>query len=163
MTLMHLKRCSLRLDVDLRDLSIEQLLGEIDINIPKIRKRSSPRADRTVYLFIKDYKLTQGAQRVPNYYLYYLYRVSWSPQRVKLSQNRFFKHLKLEFKTYRSNHQRYYLVDGITIDSEMLRKAHKYAHKKEEMSHPLQRPEKIKKPKELDEVSCLRKVLESKK
>lgn len=64
--------------------------------------------------FISEYKIVSGIDRIPNYVIYYTYKVKYKGE---LSKVEFFRQLtKLGFMKARTGKQRVYLLDSSSFD-----------------------------------------------
>jgi len=75
--------------------------------------------DDTILRFIQYFGLIRGMQKVPNYVLYYLYRVKYKIYGKKVKLTEFFRHFKKHFEDRRSGNQRYYLIGGLEVTEEL--------------------------------------------
>jgi hypothetical protein len=63
--------------------------------------------------FYDKYKIRDGIERVPNYVIYYTYKVKYKGYMSKIE---FFRQLKKNFIQVRTGKQRCYLLDGESFD-----------------------------------------------
>jgi hypothetical protein len=108
--------------------SIEELLKLVE---QKPKSGRKPKQDhRDVLEFIKDLGIESGTQAVPNYLIFYIYRVIWMadfPKR-KAKKITFFQTFGKHFPDYRKNHQRFYMLkEGLfDVNEEVLKVAKQY-------------------------------------
>jgi hypothetical protein len=120
--------------------SIEELLKLIEEKPKSSRKVRED--NRDVLDFIKDLGIESGVQAVPNYLIFYVYRVIWrvDQQKKKAKKITFFQTFGKHFPDYRKNHQRYYMVkEGIFNATEELLKAAKQYDKQHWQSKKTQK------------------------
>jgi len=104
--------------VGFKNLDIEyinELIKEVEekektVELPKIKKH--------LIRFIDDLGIKEGEDRIPNYLIYYTYKVKWTNYKndYKMSKIEFFRQLNKLFTSYRLGRQRYYLLDKKSFD-----------------------------------------------
>jgi hypothetical protein len=108
--------------------SIEELLKLVE---QKHKSGRKPKEDhRDVLEFIKDLGIESGTQAVPNYLIFYVYRVIWMAEfpKRKAKKITFFQTFGKHFPDYRKNHQRFYMLKESLFDvnEEVLKAAKQY-------------------------------------
>ena len=108
--------------------SIEELLKLIEEKPKSVKKAKEDSVD--VLEFIKDLGIESGVQAVPNYLIFYIYRIIWRVDQPKkrVKKITFFQTFGKHFPDYRKNCQRYYMLkEGIIqINEEILKAAKQY-------------------------------------
>lgn len=106
------------------DLSLDELLKVLE----EAQKSSSSTSSKrgvgqtkeyaTAKYFIRDFGVESGLDRVPNYVIYYTYRIVWDKQKASNKTNKinFFRTFNKQFKQVRTGRQRYYLLNGAKFD-----------------------------------------------
>lgn len=79
--------------------------------------------------FIREFNITTGDIKVPNYLIYYVYRISWRPQGKKMSKIEFMRRLSKVFDQKRTGKVRYYMLNHNPFEDYDLRKVKIYDKK----------------------------------
>jgi len=108
--------------------SIEELLKLIE---SKPRSSKKPKEDhKDVLELISDFGIQSGAEAVPNYLIFYIYRCIWRADQSKKKAKKitFFQTFGRHFPDYRKNNQRFYLLkEGLfNLNEEVLKAAKDY-------------------------------------
>lgn len=87
---------------------------EKDENTKKVASTDILSVDR----FISDKNIETGLTKIPNYLIYYNYRLCWTDSHKKKKVNKivFFRTFNKKFTAYRTGKQRYYLLDKKSFD-----------------------------------------------
>jgi len=87
------------------ELSKEEEIS--DIKVPSVQK------------FINQMHIKPGIELIPNYMIFYYYRVKWEGMQPPHKTNKivFFREFNKMFKQKRTGKQRYYLLDSDTFDT----------------------------------------------
>ena len=125
------------------NLSTEQLI-QLATEQSSLEIKQRKELDSSVVRFIRENNISVGINKIPTFYLYYIYKVTWKRDSRKLTKVEFFRQFSKEFESYRSGKQRYYMLEGITMTKEINEKAQKYAMNKQENSHVKKSRKKIK-------------------
>lgn len=108
--------------------SIKELLNLV--NNKEVSKSKRKPDDKSVMNFISGFGIEAGTQSVPNYLIFYYYRMVWNPDqnRSKAKRATFFDTFSRHFPNDRITKQRFYLLkEGLFDTSEtMLKEAKKY-------------------------------------
>lgn len=82
------------------------------------RVRGETTLHKSVDRFIKEFNVTSGITYVPNYVIFYTYRVRWQGMVADQKTNKivFFRTFNKRFKQKRIGKQRRYLLDGSVFD-----------------------------------------------
>lgn len=110
--------------------SIEELLSLVSQKPKSGRKPKSDHSD--VLNFIKELGIESGTQAVPNFLIYYHYRMIWKPDaRNKAKKITFFQTFGKHLPDYRHGKQRFYMVSpGIfNTNEEVVKAAKEYDEK----------------------------------
>lgn len=114
-----------------KNLSIEELLAAVKENGTKKKKRIENNTNTLRY--IEEMKLEAGTVNVPNYVIYWHYRMVWkgSDSHYKANKIVFFRTFSKKFPCHRHGKQRFYLLkEGcIEIDEQVLEEAKLYDKK----------------------------------
>tara|TARA_R100001086_G_scaffold249698_1_gene190430 strand:+ start:4498 stop:4935 length:438 start_codon:yes stop_codon:yes gene_type:complete len=102
------------------DINIDELL-ELAENAKKEkakRKRGESKQHKSVSRFIEEYPIKPGTDLVPNYVIFYTYRILWKglTHSNKCNKIVFFRNFNKQFNQKRTGKQRYYLVDASSFD-----------------------------------------------
>lgn len=112
------------------DLSLEDLLSIVNEAEVKQKREVKSRDLNSVDRFIKDLDIKTGLDKVPTYVIYYAYRQNWYDKFKDKKSNKivFFRAFNKKFTQYRTNKQRYYLLDSSSFDTsrEGIMKAENY-------------------------------------
>jgi hypothetical protein len=108
--------------------SIEELL-----NLVKSRPaggKKPPEDNRDVLEFIKDLDIQAGTKAVPNFLIFYVYRMIWKAENSKRKAKKitFFQTFSKHLPTYRHGKQRFYMIKDGTFDvsDEIIKAAEQY-------------------------------------
>lgn len=105
--------------------SIEELLKLVSER-PKIGRK--PKQDNASVLeFIQELGIESGTQAVPNYLIFYVYKVMWNPNSKKKAKKiSFFQTFGRHLPDYRHGNQRFYMIkEGLFNVNEEMKKAAK--------------------------------------
>jgi hypothetical protein len=83
----------------------------------------------TVVKFIREFNLVRGEMKVPNYILYYLYKVKYKVYSKKVGLTEFFRQFKKYFDMKRSGDQRFYMLGEIELTEQFKTDARIYVTK----------------------------------
>lgn len=111
----------------------------------QVKKEVKKKESYSVNKFIKEWEVTAGGDRVPNYVIFYTYRVKWKGQfnSHKEKIQVFFKTFSNYFKRGRTGKGKYYFLDGSKFNLTKEGKEEARAYEKAEKA----RRETIKKNK----------------
>lgn len=108
--------------------SIDELLNLV--NNKDVKKSKRKPDDKTVMQFISEFNIESGTEAVPNYVIFYYFRMLWNKEnnRNKAKRAIFFDTFSRHFPHDRTYVQRYYLLKpGIfDLSEEMLKEAKNY-------------------------------------
>jgi hypothetical protein len=108
--------------------SIEELLSLVKSRPEGKRKEKCD--NRDVLDFINDLGIESGTQAVPNYLIFYVYRMIWKTEAMsrKAKKITFFQTFGKHLPDYRHGKQRFYMIkEGIfNVDEELLKAARTY-------------------------------------
>jgi hypothetical protein len=108
--------------------SIEELLELVKSRPVTGRKPKDDHKD--VLEFIQDIGIESGTHAVPNYLIFYFYRVIWNPEHPKRKAKKitFFQTFGKHLPDYRHGKQRFYMIkEGIfDVNEEVLKTARVY-------------------------------------
>lgn len=96
------------------------------------RKMGEVKQQPSTRRFIKEFNLQSGLERVPNYVIFYTYKIRWKVgQEKKTNKINFFRTFNNFFQQVRTGKQRYYLMDkaGFDLSREGLLEAKHYDEK----------------------------------
>jgi hypothetical protein len=109
--------------------SIDELLDIINSGSEKREKKDSSRPIKTVVQFVEDMGIEPGTQLVPNYLIFYYYRVLWKPSNDNSHKGKkitFFQSFNKLIPSHRNGKQRFYLIKKGIFDEAKLEDALHY-------------------------------------
>ena len=98
--------------------SLEELLKLVDEAEQKQQRSVKNKDENSVNRFISDLEIKTGLERIPTFVIYYTYKKIWfnKVKDKKVNKIVFFRAFNKLFTQYRTNKQRYYLLDGDSFD-----------------------------------------------
>lgn len=98
--------------------SLEDLLKLVDEAEDKQQRSVKNKDENSVNRFISDLDIKTGLERIPTFVIYYTYKKIWynKVKDKKVNKIVFFRAFNKLFTQYRSNRQRYYLLDPAPFD-----------------------------------------------
>jgi hypothetical protein len=104
------------------DLNVDELIKlaeKAEEKKKSSRSRGEHKEHSSVSRFIREFGVRPGTDLVPNYVIFYTYRVKWKglPPEKKTNKINFFRAFNKQFTQKRTGRQRYYLLDGSTFDT----------------------------------------------
>lgn len=106
------------------DLSLEDLLNIINEAEVKKQREVKNRDCNSVDRFINSLNIKVGLDKIPTHVIYYFYRRKWfdTNKDKKVNKIVFFRAFNKKFTQYRTNKQRYYLLnkDSFSLSKEDL-------------------------------------------
>jgi hypothetical protein len=102
----------------LAEPSLEELLSKIDEAEQKQQRSVKNVDENSVNRFISDLEIKTGLERIPTFVIYFAYKKIWfnKVKDKKVNKIVFFRAFNKLFTQFRSNKQRYYLLDPTPFD-----------------------------------------------
>lgn len=102
------------------DISLEELLKTIEEAEESVEELELPKHKDVVHMttFLTDSEIKVGIDRIPNYVIYYTYRILWRKvdPHALTSKIKFFRTFNKQFTQVRTGKQRSYLLDAGAFD-----------------------------------------------
>lgn len=100
------------------ELSLEELLARVEEAERQQKRNVANKDSNSIDRFIKDLDLKTGLEKIPTHVIYYTYIKKWYNKVKDKKANKivFFRAFNKRFTQYRTNKQRYYLLDPTPFD-----------------------------------------------